>query len=686
MSISAAPSADYSAEYLAQELQSAEQALAALQNIDEHNSTSDTADLPPGMRLHRLTAETEDLSLMHAVTQWAQQKNAEDSSLLAQVDDCVRLGDLLRDRVNVASELFQAVYQQEYMPLAKYLSDSLLQMTRMGLQQAGYPSTEACARMYEDISMEDSACHRLGLQMQAWERLQESQNVTVNHVEGSPPVAGMDALVLELCRPLVERVDYHFCQVDKNRPTSTRLDRLAEWLFTYLKEKFFEEGPWEVIYYGWAPMMRRSDFGASVVNEIGRLVQWVVTSRNLFREPLSPTAICRTIEQVLQFDAYLQMLLPDTSRVISLTDSLVAGDEELFDWWLNRERENLHGQLASPTAKAIDDKGYMNPHTEVFGALIRSIRHKAALFTSQAYLQQVAGPLCMQFLDAVHEKATDLKEALLQSRQLPALEEWKENMQSWIELLNGTHWCVGIIMGEDDGTLIQEDDLMRFGRSLERLEDVLLTDLVETVVGETLLLQRARLGNYLMHCSQFLADPQQASRGLVSTDDLAVDLLATKDILSVLLETCQLVTSDQEMHLYAPRLLRDRVLTWVANKFLEALLDEGMVTEILAVGGSFVYKDVQLLFQDQTELPHSALRLLELTRALQDPQLATIGNTLCGLAAQPPPLTVALFELDERLFEEAVSMMRAKGWLWLELSDLLSVLNRRIDLSHPMAL
>ena len=48
MSVLAAPSADYSAEYLAQELQSAEQALAALQNIDEHNSTSDTADLPLG--------------------------------------------------------------------------------------------------------------------------------------------------------------------------------------------------------------------------------------------------------------------------------------------------------------------------------------------------------------------------------------------------------------------------------------------------------------------------------------------------------------------------------------------------------------------------------------------------------------------------------------------------------------
>ena len=339
----------------------------------------------------------------------------------------------------------------------------------------------------------------------------------------------------------------------------------------------------------------------------------------------------------------------------------------------------------------------MTPQAEVFGAMIRSIRTKAALFTSQRYLQQVAGPLCMQFLEAVHQTATALRQDLLQTRGVPSHELLYENLTSWMALLNGTHWCALILQGalgrdEDEGeegeAVVVQDELFRFGESLARLEQVLVSDLIDTVIGDTILLQRAKLANYLMQVSYLLAGQGPSSRSeFVSPDELSVDLLPTHGILSSILRACAVEDEKTPAHLqYAPQMVGQGTLQWIAHKFMEALLDASLVTEILAVGGRVVHKDVQLLLGPVVELPREVLRLIDVTNALQDVHLASIGDALCGLAGQPPPLTVELFALDERLYEEAVSMIRAKGWVWLELGDLLSVLNRRVDLSQPMAL
>ena len=703
---------DYSAQYFNKELQSAEQVLAALHQTTAAGATTTTQQdpnattttLPLSARLGRLGSETEELLLLQAVTKWGQEHDQgvnDDINLLVQTDACIRLAQILQDVTNVTLCLFRTVYQREYLPLYEYLSTMLVRQLRQTLVQAGYPKT--CVTTLWNKVQRQTADDIVGPLLHAWERLDAAHHATILRVQGSPPTATLQPLVVELVRPLVTRVHFHFVLTDNNRPTSTRLDRLAEWLFKYLRENFFQpKGPWEVIYYGWRPAC-----AFDVLNEVARLVHFVLAERQLFRSNVPPKVLCRSIEEILQFDAFLQSWVERSSNtnvnnnqmVVSLTDSLVAGDDELLEWWLAVERESLFARLHHPVAKEDDNDGrpqnivLMTPQAEVFGAMIRSIRTKAALFTSQAYLQQVAGPLCMQFLDAVHETATALKDGLLKLaavRGALPLEAVQDNLQSWLALLNGTQWCALILKGElhgDEGDVMIEDDLVRFGQSLERLHHVLLTDLVDNLLGEALLLQKSKMANYLMLASHLLAGnlPGGGDPSLVPPDDLSNDLLATREILACVLDVCMAPDeTTPAKYVYAHQVVREGILQWTASKFLESLLDESLVTEILAVGGRVVHKDAQLLFGGLVELPPTALRLLDVTHALQDTQLASIGDALCGLAGQPPPLTIDLFALDESLYDQAVSMVRAKGWLWLDLQDLLSVLNRRVDLSQPM--
>ena len=140
-------------------------------------------------------------------------------------------------------------------------------------------------------------------------------------------------------------------------------------------------------------------------------------------------------------------------------------------------------------------------------------------------------------------------------------------------------------------------------------------------------------------------------------------------------------------------MLRERVLLLLSEKFLAVALDgSGMTPDLMRPGCAVFCNDTHSLFHPTdlanplTQLPPLSLRLLDVSRLMRLPsrELVTIGDALCGLAGQPPPLALEGFVADERLFEEAVSMVRAKGLMWAELGDLLAVLNRRRDLAEPL--
>jgi hypothetical protein len=188
--------------------------------------------------------------------------------------------------------------------------------------------------------------------------------------------------------------------------------------------------------------------------------------------------MCNAIEKILCFDDLLESLIgSDSRRLLHLMDIFVAGDEELFGWWLEREKEAAFGTLFhEKVSTSLVNR--VSPRAELFCALIRSIEIKAKVFSfSGPYLQHVASPLCMQFVDALHESATDLRNDMLASR-LPSDKELQRNVNDWIELINGAHMAALILSPEleenEAASLGAEQDLARFGRSLQSLEEVLI--------------------------------------------------------------------------------------------------------------------------------------------------------------------------------------------------------------------
>ena len=664
----------------------------------------------------------------------------DNANVLEDARRCESLGRLLGQfaksedsTLPQSSKLFQTLYQQEYLPWYDYLvSYQLLHLLRSTLKQSHYPSPEGCAALVQQAHHQGSlgtSFYAIASYMEWMHRLETVHRTVRTAVEGAsalPPSTGPDAALIEWMRPLVERVQFHFVERADDRATSSRIDRLPEWLFTFLREHVFAthydgHGPWKLVeclssvWMAGDEITRQyaSQLPRNVLNELVRLVQWVLGERNFFRHPKvagpdsNPALLGHAIEQLLRFDNFLKRLVPEETRVLSLMDIFVAGDEELLNWWMQRERESAFATLFEENVTtALVNR--VSPRAELFGALIRSVQAKARVFSfSGPYLHQVATPLCMQFLDAVHDSSTELRNVLVQ-RHIPTLEELQRNITEWIEITNGTHMAALILApdstsdthGADEeepvSSLGGHQDLARFGRSLQSLERVLVEEFAKTFV-ETLLLERARFAAYLMRSSSLLAshdaEAMESSHG-------SSELRETKRLVHLFLRICDDTSAlddmasheegaeARELAMYGPRLMRDSVLTLLAEKLLDVALDFQSMTPDLLQPGAVVFRDhVASLFGSSVTLPSSALRLLDVTAvmAMDATQLAQIGDALCGLADHPPPLAAEHFISDERLYEEAMDMIRAKGLAWIELDDVLSILNRRRDLVSSVA-
>ena len=643
---------------------------------------------------------------------------------------CQRLGEILRQHTptrgnNNTMSLYEILYEQEFIPNSEYLRAILVLELRKGLRQVEYPATESCTRLLQENEQQkdntaDSTFAHISTAAKWIHRLQIEHDLVVAHVQGTTtvPYESVDDVVLELCRPFVERIRHHFVEHPQQHQPADRIDRLPEWLFSYIREHVFpqdqsKDGPWELVHYGLTPIVRPG-LSVDFANEIIRLIQWVFAQRSLFRHAKlagahsQPIVLYNAIEQLLHFDDFMSDLTGNLAgRVLSLMDIYVAGDDELLHWWMDREREAifdslLHGKLLEARDGGDDWPDRISPRAELFCSILQSVRRKATVFSfSGPYLSHVAAPLCMHFLDAVHGSATNLKEALFQQRNLPTAQNLQSNVKEWVELINGMHRSSLLLIGghehnddNDDGNPADgsrssaHQDLQRFGKSLERLEHVFIEEFASMFV-ENMLLEKAHLASYLMRCSHLLAsDTDGSSSGLMSPE-----LADTQYLLNAFLEVVDersvagLSSSARDSIFYSSRALRDRVLTVVSEKFLEVALDwPGTTPDISYSGGQVFAADIDLLLGESL-LPPTSMRLMDVAKCLSMPssQLGVIGDALCGLAGQAPPLTEEMFAIDERVFEEAMSMISAKSLLFMHLSDFLSILNRRNDISHISA-
>jgi hypothetical protein len=838
---------------------------------EEEEEEEKDMTVSPAEQLSRMDRAASELLLVKDVADWSNNSRQNRPGKEQERDDfwtarcCEQLGRLLvrhaqtnddatSSTTTTTTRLYANLVQREYLPLYEYIYMTLLLSLRRALRASGYPAKDACTELLNQADddahdssgdnkdeMSNTAFLVMAETAKCLMHLQRTHKSVVQHVllpkiqllqQSHPSTTTAllqqnndNVVLIELMRPIVERVRYHFVESSSSSSSSkknsnktnhklggdadltfARLDRLPEWLLRYLGDTLFgqpgdsssseaeaaaatDDSPFDVVsslalyihaadnnddQAAAAAAAVADDFVLDLLNEVVRLVQWVFGVRGFFQhasvagQHSKPNILMNAIEQFIQFDALLRSLVPRQSlrnhRLLSLMDIFVTGNDELCHWWLEREREALYYTLfnddddtmdenKSSSEKDDDNKNNnknhrlltrISPRTEIFCALLQSVQQKALQFnyySSVSYLQHVATPLCMQFLDAIHETANALKSTLSKRPSVrlslsEANAQLEDCIRDWMELINGTHLCAVTILrrnggggGGDNlngdggdystssataaanagGLGTTDPDLERIGKSLQRVERVLCDEFCSIFV-ESVLLERAKLAVYLMKCSHIFCSADYNHHGDQDGDimmEVSHDLQESWRLLAIFLQVCEEpeqdgppfpqdaydVNNGHALACHAPRRLRHGVLDLLSEKFLEVALDphEMSSPDILQAGCRIFLSDMQAYFgfiPSPERVPKSCLRLLNVAQVMATPSaaLAALGNALVELVQVSPPLHVDSFLEDEQLYNQAMSMIQAKGWVWIEdLNDVLSILNRRRDLMNSDA-
>jgi len=766
--------------FIAKELQSAEQLLEKLEgkrkqllskenrqefgdenNDDEDNDYDDDNDAPVFgdasysilKQLVRLQKKTDSLVLAQDYIEFLGRATASEGDddgddddiegrlfAQAQLVQDLALNILLKHSEHFL-ELCPALYEEAYLPLFHYVHEYLVTLLRQELQASRYPHSQGCSALLNQGPNGSlvKICNSLT-------QLETLHTQVMHAVEGVAADAtggkNNNTVLLELFHPILDRVHFHFGnsggQNDSSnglpRITTTRTERLPEWLLKYVRENILgtdpdDDGkPYQVI------QMVDRNLAMPFGHELIRLIQWVlVDQRNFFNDPAiagpqsNPHFLYSAMEQFLEFDATLKPMIlrcaghksdengiggenvGNAPSFMGLMDVLVLPNSDLLDWWIHRERESVFATLFPDDDKGCSSDGvpkplanHVSPRAEIFCALIRSVQYKAATLSAPGkYLREVAVPLCSQFVDALHETSVDLRKLLVQKQQQSIIVESQivANIEEWIEIINGTELAARVLLTKErtwyyetgTGSSQSDHDLGRFGRSLQRLVEVMVEEFAATFV-ETILMERAKFASYLMLASHLLASQEWEAEDMVM--DLSVELKDTQVVLLSFHRVCNSILRGQRyddnrstgpedyahdnIAYFAPSNMRTQVMSRVAEKFIEVALDMNHVTPDIWITGANVFaRDVDSICGSCKDIPAVA-RILELTKlmTMNFKSLEGLFSALGVLVGSDTFLDSHAFACDARLLEEASGMLKAKN-VNCSLEDAISILNRR---------
>lgn len=270
------------------------------------------------------------------------------------------------------------------------------------------------------------------------------------------------------------------------------------------------------------------------------------------------------------------------------------------------------------------------------------------------------------------------------------------------------------------------DDFHRLSKSLDTLEHVLMDDFVTSVVNKVFM-EHCKLASYLMRCSYYITT-NATNEDNDTNDSISLDFQPTIDCMKLITEVCcgddtvataehqpNTVTTNMTTPLsierwfidisrHAPTMFFEMIVSELTKNLLVIALNlDGTTPSISTSGAQTFQKDCIGLFEEvstsfgrQQEaqlttdvMPTSSTnsqmmlqRLLDIgtVMTMDTKKMIDIGNALCELCGHEPPLQENMFEDDSRIYEEAISMIRVQKLPSIELSDVLSILNRRQDL------
>ena len=752
------------------------------------------------------------------------------SDLSSEVRQCVALATLLVKH-DPALTLFRTLLSR-YEQLHKYVRARATLSLRKSLRRINYPATDGCNTLSDELSSwvcvgwkaENERQETFAEAAVALVKLQLMHDKLLNYT-GHNGQRGLNHrldLIDELCRPIVNRARFHFLDEgildnEKNkkkrdkslsaecvRTTSSRLDCLPQWLFSYLTN-VISEGPYDLIKEDLQPMIHDliqklpnempadedcSDLANTIpifhsyeachayfLTEMVKLGQNILQTRNFFRHPMildinaNPVHLSNAIEQLLLFDSFISCLFAASCNKSQnmvqekglaklavkkepprLIDIFLGLNDILMQWWISLEKDHIFSLLsAASSSEVVEDhlpvsgitdnssavKIPLSSVAETFIALLGSARSKANAIgipdRRREYVSKLIVPLCTRFMDLMHEEASMMRNLLVQRKNgssPPHDDNLRKNFFCWIEIITGTHIASIALLNDSRNVVIlgTDEDLVRVGRSFERLRDAMVDEFGSSFI-ETILCERAKLVGYLMRCPHMLS-----SSSANQTAALSPDLNEAVHVLSVVLNVCDAVlrgvhnvfeaaiyrghksvaetVGRNYMHKcnafgFASKAIKSNLAQRLNEKFLEVALDvHEMIPEVRCGGAEQFYFDINVIvgmfFSDQNRelISHSVEAATDNTfsRLIHASTLMTMDFAKLSLLREAihdltksndaasqaedcfdEPLTYDTFEVDGTLHEEAKSMLNAKGLLFLEVEDSISILNRRIQ-------
>lgn len=639
----------------------------------------------------------------HTTTSGAPNKSA---LLTPMIQFCRKLGTVLLHHDPPQQEQFststtchyQSMYdeiRQQYERLYRHLRARLLLDLRGVIRSSGFPSKQACEVWISELKVwsknqyalvgymipnekngrDDGRGQETCLGFIFWSliELDVLRQTVLEHILGEQSCGNQKSLSFmnELIRPILDRVRYHFLQhvnggttgkhevADAThekaiRFTSSRLDRLPEWVLIYIKEIMMENGVWNVLHDCVKPMTRAvtallneeiskhdawteltSPRKAKVekvdfffISEMIRLTKYVLDKRKFFRDAsiiggdrnpnkqFVPLPLCNAIEQFLQFDQFVSELINDDGYEASydglsrFSQELICCDDAMFNWWIHLEKYQSFQQIKSAMTSAgqpIETQRVLADVAECFLAIQDSLQKKQSYILDpnrrEQFVKSIEIPLCMDLMELMHTKAARLRDEVTRNNRFDILNNGllRSNINEWIKVISSTHVVALILLNrptQDDG-----GDLERVGLSFDNLSKAMMEEF-SSIFVETILMERAKLASYLMQCAYTLSSCPDH----VQTLNLSPSLNETVHVLQVFCGSCfdarsdfvrsamQGTLVDKFKHSFfdcAVELERN-VAHLVEEKFLEVALDiNDMIPDIDEYGAKQFYFDTQ---------------------------------------------------------------------------------------------
>ncbi len=453
-------------------------------------------------------------------------------------------------------------------------------------------------------------------------------------------------LTKEFVSPIFQRVKHHFL-VSRTIPQE-KLMKIPHLILAYLRN---------IISYT-ALVVSKIEIEVDFYHQINQLIQHVCFQRGYFEKFHTANVAILTVfvQDVLTFDSFVRDNVQGQSIVelSSLTEHIICRNMRLFQWWIKSQRDYaLHILGNSKNDGAISG---CKSVAETFQALLYSLRAKISLLRQSPYrsmcFEQVVIPVCMEYLDLQHHRATAVRNSMDSSTiyNLPSI------ILTWLDLIEEI---------EQSGAKLDAFDspeLSSLGGSFEKFSDAMIDDCANSYVN--LLETRSTLSSFIMTTGHLLSHGETS----VHNNDM--------DCVYMILKVWKSETILSRRDRKARDTIVKKVSHYLERQFLEVVMDESL--EMQTAGcrsfSNIVLEMIRALNIQEEESLCGRLRdiALFMTKAHQ---IHAVIHKLMD-KAQSEQLDYFELEQDSILFNEVGSMVRSKGFTSMTIEDAISLLNR----------